>query len=53
MTITLYCTKVSVPSYAVKLTAAALGLELDVIDIDLTKGEQLKPEFIRVRNINV
>lgn len=33
---------------AVLITATAIGLELDIEEIDLLTGEQLKPEFLKV-----
>lgn len=48
MTIKFYYMKASAPCRAVQLTAAALGLELELIETDLRKGEHLTPEFIKV-----
>lgn len=44
----LYYIDASPPSRSVLLTAAAIGLELDLKVVDLMNGEQLTPEFIKV-----
>ncbi|XP_055921903.1 glutathione S-transferase 1-like [Eupeodes corollae] len=44
----LYYATLSPPSRAVMLTAAALGVELDLRPINLLKGEHLTPEFIKM-----
>ena len=43
-----YVTDGSAPSRAVLLTAAALGVEVEVRQIDLLNGEQYTPEFVKV-----
>lgn len=53
MPIVLYMTPLSPPARAVQLTAAALGLQLELKNVDLVKQEQLKPEFVKVNNFNV
>lgn len=45
---TLYYMDLSPPSRSVLLTAAALGIELKLKNIDLFKKEQLNPEYIKV-----
>ena len=39
----------SAPCRAVALTAAVLGVELNVKELNLQAGEHLKPEFLKVR----
>jgi glutathione S-transferase len=39
----------SPPSRAVLMTAAAVGLELNLILTDVLKGEQKTPEFMKVQ----
>lgn len=46
--IKLYYSELSPPSRAVLLTAKALGLELDLKEINLAAGEHLKPAFLKV-----
>lgn len=48
MTIDLYYLPPSPPSRAVILLAKALGIHLNLKVIDVSKGEQLSPEFIKV-----
>lgn len=43
-----YHTEASPPSRAVRLAAAAIGLDVDVRHIDLLAGEHLKEEFLKV-----
>uniref|UniRef100_A0AAG5DU73 glutathione transferase n=1 Tax=Anopheles atroparvus TaxID=41427 RepID=A0AAG5DU73_ANOAO len=43
--IKLYTAKLSPPGRAVELTAKALGLELDIVPIDLIAGDHLKEDF--------
>lgn len=50
MTIILYHFPPSAPSRCALMVAKALNLDLDVQILDLFKKEQLKPEFIEVRN---
>ena len=38
----------SAPCRAVALTAAVLGVELNAKELDLQKGEHLKPEFLKI-----
>lgn len=44
----LYYVTPSPPVRAVLMTADALGLELDLEVVDTLKGENLKPEYIKV-----
>lgn len=44
----LYYIDLSSPARSVLLTAKALDLQLDLIRVDLTKREQLSPEFLKV-----
>lgn len=46
--IKLYTAKLSPPGRAVELTAKALGLELDIVPINLIAGDHLKEEFRRL-----
>uniref|UniRef100_A0A2M3ZGK7 glutathione transferase n=1 Tax=Anopheles braziliensis TaxID=58242 RepID=A0A2M3ZGK7_9DIPT len=46
--IKLYTAKLSPPGRAVELTAKVLGLELDIVPINLIAGDQLKEEFRRM-----
>uniref|UniRef100_A0A2M4CYI6 glutathione transferase n=1 Tax=Anopheles darlingi TaxID=43151 RepID=A0A2M4CYI6_ANODA len=46
--IKLYTAKLSPPGRSVELTAKALGLELDIVPINLIAGDQLKEEFRRM-----
>lgn len=48
MTLTLYMIPASPPVRAVLLLAAYLGIALDLKEVDIMKGEQLKPEFLKV-----
>lgn len=45
---TLYYTDVSPPVRSVLLTSKALGLELDLKQVNLFAGEHLKPEYLKV-----
>lgn len=45
----LYFAALSPPSRAVLLTAKLLGVDLELITIDLLAGDHLKPEFVKVR----
>lgn len=49
MTIDFYYVPGSAPCRAVLLTAKALGLDLNLKLTDLMAGEQLTPEFLKVR----
>jgi len=44
----LYHHPISAPSRAVRLTAAALGVDVNLKMVDLFTGEQLKPEFLKL-----
>lgn len=44
----LYMTPGSPPVRSVLMTAASLGIELQTQDLDVLKGEHLKPEFLKV-----
>lgn len=46
--IVLYYTLLSPPSRAVLLTGKALGIEFDLKNVDLLKGEHLSEEFKKV-----
>lgn len=46
--IILFYRPLSPPSRAVLLTAKAIGINLDLKDINVLKGEQLTPEFRKV-----
>ncbi|XP_023237596.1 glutathione S-transferase 1-like [Centruroides sculpturatus] len=48
MPIDLYLMEASAPCRAVLMTAKQLGIDLNKKPIDLTKQEQLKPEFIKM-----
>lgn len=48
MPIDLYQVPGSAPCRAVQLTAAAIGLDLNLKFTDLMAGEHLKPEFLKV-----
>lgn len=45
----LYLAEPSPVVRSVLITAAAIGLELEKHELDLFKGEQLTPEFLKVR----
>lgn len=47
----LYMILASPPVRAVLLCAKAIGLELELEEVDLFSGEHLKPEYLKV-NIN-
>ena len=51
MPIDLYQTNFSSPCRAVRLVAAALGVNLNLKICDIRKQEQLKPEFLKVGKI--
>lgn len=46
--ITLYYTITSPPSRGVILASKALGIELQLKNVDMSKGEHLTPEFLKV-----
>uniref|UniRef100_A0A2M4AXM0 glutathione transferase n=1 Tax=Anopheles triannulatus TaxID=58253 RepID=A0A2M4AXM0_9DIPT len=46
--IKLYTAKLSPPGRAVELTASLLGLELEIIPINLLAGDHRKPEFLKL-----
>ncbi|XP_049548404.1 uncharacterized protein LOC125959621 [Anopheles darlingi] len=46
--IKLYTAKLSPPGRAVELTASLLGLELEIIPINLLAGDHRKPEFLKM-----
>lgn len=48
MTIDLYYELGSPPCAAVYMTAKAIGLELNIIEMDLMAGDHLKPEFLAI-----
>lgn len=48
MPIDLYYIPASAPCRAVRLTAAAVGVELNLKLLDLMAGEHLKPEFLKI-----
>nr|QCC89041.1 glutathione S-transferase delta 4 [Meteorus pulchricornis] len=48
MTIDLYYFPLSPPTRATMMVAKAVGVHLNLKVVDITKGEQFKPEFIRV-----
>lgn len=41
---------VSPASRAVVLVAKAINIELDLREIDISRGEHMTPEFLKVRN---
>lgn len=43
-----YYTEISPPSRAVLLTVKSLGLDVEYINVDLLKGEQHDPEYLKV-----
>lgn len=45
----LYATPGSPPVGSVLFCAEALDVQLDVQELDLSNGEHLKPEFLKVR----
>ncbi|KAF3421803.1 hypothetical protein E2986_11896 [Frieseomelitta varia] len=51
MSVDLYYTPISSPCRAVLLTAEAIGISLNLKEIDLFSGEQLKPEYEQVSMI--
>lgn len=49
--IILYYRTLSPPSRAVLLTAKAIGLNLELKDVNVLKGEHLTPEYRKVRYV--
>ncbi|XP_052894539.1 glutathione S-transferase 1-like [Anopheles moucheti] len=47
-TIKLYTAKLSPPGRSVELTAKALGLELEIVPINLLAGDHLKEDFVKL-----
>ena len=47
-TLVLYMMDVSAPCRGVMFTAALAGITLEYVRIDLMKGDQMKPEFLKV-----
>lgn len=45
----LYYTNGSPPVRAVLMTADALGVDLDLVEVNAVKGEQLKPQYLKVK----
>lgn len=50
--IILYYLSLSPPVRSVLLTAKALGIELELRNLNLLEGEHLKPEFTKVSQLN-
>ncbi|XP_064119720.1 glutathione S-transferase 1-like [Macrobrachium nipponense] len=48
MPVDLYYHKISPPCRSVHLTAKAVGLSLNLKELDVLKGEQMKPEFLAI-----
>ena len=48
MTIEIYSMRISPPCRAVLMTAKQLNIDLNVKTTDLTEGENMKPEFLKV-----
>lgn len=53
MSIDLYHAPGSAPCHAVRLVAAALGVDLNLKMTSLQAGEHLKPEFLKVNYLNI
>lgn len=49
----LYYLVLSPPARAVSLTAAALGVDLEIKEVNLLESDHLKPEFLKVIVINL
>lgn len=47
--IILYYTITSPPSRGIILASIALGVELQLKNVDMSKGEHLTPEFLKVK----
>lgn len=48
MTIDLYYMPASAPCRSIRMAAAALGIELNLIEIDLLKGQHMTPEYLAI-----
>lgn len=48
MPIDLYSMRLSPPCRAVLMTGRQLNIDLNVKNVDLSEGEQMKPEFLKV-----
>jgi glutathione S-transferase len=48
----LYMTLLSPPSRAVLITAQALGIELELKNVDLAKGEHRRPEYLQLNPLH-
>lgn len=46
--VSLYYTDISPPSRAILLVAEAIGLDLEKKNVDLFKGENYTPEYLKV-----
>uniref|UniRef100_A0A1Q3FSC8 glutathione transferase n=1 Tax=Culex tarsalis TaxID=7177 RepID=A0A1Q3FSC8_CULTA len=46
--VVLYTAKISPPGRSVELTAKALGLDLEIRQVNLLAGEHLKPEYLKL-----
>lgn len=49
----LYMMPESAPSRAVLLTAKALNIELELINLDVANGAHLKPDYLKVKNLKL
>lgn len=47
-----YYMPASAPCRSVMMTAKAVGVKLNLIELDLTKGEHLKVDFLKVGDEN-
>ncbi|KAJ8924595.1 hypothetical protein NQ315_000745 [Exocentrus adspersus] len=48
----LYIDKLSPPCRAVLMCGRAIGLDLDIVEVDLLGGEHLKPEFLKLNPVH-
>lgn len=48
---TLYMVHPSPPVRAVLITAKSIGLELTLKELNLSEGEHLQPEFLKVKSV--
>ncbi|KAJ8924597.1 hypothetical protein NQ315_000747 [Exocentrus adspersus] len=48
----LYIDKLSPPCRAVLMCGRAIGLDLDIVEVNLLEGEHLKPEFIKLNPVH-
>lgn len=48
MALNLYHMPLSAPCQSVRLLAKAMNLHLNLVYLDLMKGEHMKPEFLKV-----